>query len=244
MLARCIFACLVLLSAFAHGASLSISSAETRITFFGPTAADTNVRIQPVALGDFDTFNYNGASPGDPRGDGMVFYDFQPFKDAFQLFVQVKHQTRDEPDGFGGSASFELHFTSDVPLKYTFEAGLIAPPASFFVVSPPNTASAVFAGDDTWVGSIPQTTNSEGEVEFGLFIREGIIPAGVETLVTVDAVTFASRGGFPPESDGFLKFNVEPVPIPLPPLLLPGALCLLLAARKSSLFSPRACSRR
>lgn len=209
---------------------VQVQSAEARITFFGPTSSDApNTRTQAVALGDFERFIYDGGSATESsRGDGLVFYSFQPFKEAFQLFVQTRHQTFALPNGAGGNASFNLTFSSDVPLHYTFEAGIVGqPPASFSAIVQPNEATAQFAGNNTWTGTIPQTTNDAGEVEFGQYVASGIIPAGATTTLTVDSVTFASTFGNPPTSDGFLRFNVEPVP--LPPAVWPAMGCLVAA---------------
>lgn len=226
---RLICATITLSASLVRAGVVTVNSAEARVTFFGPLSSELpNTRTQNVELGDYDILNYEGAGPGPARGNGRVFYSFQPFNGGFQLFVQTTHQTFDAPNGAGGNASFNLNFTSGVPLQYIFESSVTSPPAFFAASTPSIQASAQFAGNNTWSGTIPHGTNADGSVEFGLFQRQGIIPAGVNTSLIVDSVTYESRFGNPPKSEGFLKFNVAPAgtAVPLPALALPAALCL------------------
>jgi len=227
MWVRWIFAAMMLVGASAYAGPVKIISAEASITFFSPDGSQPATVTKAVELGDFDSLNFNGATSSTPaRGDARVFYSFQPFKNGFQLFVQTTHLTS-ATDGAGGNASFRLEFSSSVPLKLTFESSVLSPPALFSASTQSIYANAQFAGNNTWEGSIPHSTNANGDVEFGLFQKLDTIPAGINTSLAVDSITYDPKFAGPSKSDGYLKFNVEPVvsAVPLPSPVWPALLC-------------------
>jgi hypothetical protein len=108
-------------------------------------------------------------------------------------------------------ASFEMTFTSDLPLQYRFTASLLDQgPLGFVAKVDDITGSAFYDAFGNGTGSLPFDENTG---QFGEFVSEGTLPAGSHTF-SLDAVGAQGRSvGLSTAGTATL----EVVAIPLPP---------------------------
>ena len=207
----------------AFGGPVASGTGQTRIVFFpGLTGEPTDSTASftfPTAGAVSSTATFNGDPgtpeiPGGPRGQGRVQYVLRNDPNAAAVGVSVLHRSFGEPSGGGGSSRFELTFTTSREMLFRYEASLNdRAPTNFESRFDDILATARFTQPlGELEGTFPIVTDENGPL-FGVFTRDGLLPAGTHTL-TVQADSAIGRSGFGTLSYGTVRLSLAAVPVP------------------------------
>jgi hypothetical protein len=152
-----------------------------------------------------DTVNFTEAFTG---GNGSVSYNF-PTTNAQTLSGSAETAINTNGEAPDATSSFDLRFTSDVPVHYRFTATVPFSPQSFRANLDGIVADAHFDSLGNGSGSIPF---DEQTLTFGEFVREGTLPAGDHQFALLSTAFAGKTGGG--DSAGNATVQISAVPLP------------------------------